>query len=222
MPKKWWFFQHSRNLFSNSFTRMQSMAVYLSLFTGLSLASASKCLQLFAITSVSTALHPPHGLVSDQTVPIAHWYVVVVSDACVPRARQGLLGGPELPPWWHRTGSNRRVGWARPHVTCRPQFGCGWFCPLHEISHLVCVLFEEVLQNGIDKNRLSVAQMRPFLMFWRLAFWNYYFPFFLHSISEALHLSSNSLLNLWYFRRQEGTNQAWHHLSCKNGDFVKP
>lgn len=48
------------------------------------------------------------------------------------------------------------------------------------------------------------------------------FPLFLHSISEALHLSSNSLLNLWYFRRQEGTNQAWHHLSCNNGDFVKP
>jgi len=42
------------------------MAAYFSLFTGLSLASKSKCINLFAITLVSTAMHLPHALVSAE------------------------------------------------------------------------------------------------------------------------------------------------------------
>jgi len=56
--KNWWFFWQSQSLFSNSFIKMESMAAYFSPFTGLSLCSVSKCIQLFVLTWVSTAL--PH------------------------------------------------------------------------------------------------------------------------------------------------------------------
>jgi len=54
----WWLFFQSWNLFSNFFIKMESTAVYYSLFRAPYSASVSKCIQLFAITWVSTALHP--------------------------------------------------------------------------------------------------------------------------------------------------------------------
>lgn len=79
------FFQQSWNLISNSVLRMESMAVYFLLFKGLFLASVSKCIQLFAITWVSTTLCPPCALVLAQMVLISHWCVIVVSDGCIAR-----------------------------------------------------------------------------------------------------------------------------------------
>lgn len=37
-------------------------------------SASTPCMQLFAITWVSTALCPPSALVSAHTVPITHWY----------------------------------------------------------------------------------------------------------------------------------------------------
>jgi len=50
VQKNWWFFQQSWNLFPNFGIKMEGTATYFSLFTGLCLADASKCMKLFAIT----------------------------------------------------------------------------------------------------------------------------------------------------------------------------
>jgi len=65
-------FSQSWNLFSNSCVQTESKVAYFSQFTGLCFATVLNCTQLFAITWVSTALHPPHDLVSAQAVPIVH------------------------------------------------------------------------------------------------------------------------------------------------------
>jgi len=54
----------SWNLFSSSCIKIESMAAYFSLFTGLCLASVSKCINRFAITWASASLYPPHAQVA--------------------------------------------------------------------------------------------------------------------------------------------------------------
>ena len=61
-------FLQSWNPFSNSFIKTESTAAYSSLFRGLCLANIPKCIQLFAITAVSTAQrYPSCALVSVDT-----------------------------------------------------------------------------------------------------------------------------------------------------------
>jgi len=115
IPKNLWLFWQSWNIFSNSLSKHKLKLHIFFLFTGLCLASVSKCIQLFAITSVSTALGPPRVPVSAQTVTIAYCCLVVMSNRWGPRP--GQLGWAELLPWWWRTGSALRVG-----CTCKSRF----------------------------------------------------------------------------------------------------
>jgi len=78
---------------SNSFIKTESKAVYFSLFTVLSLASISKYLKLFAITWVSTPLHPPCALDSIKTVETAHWCLVAAEQWVPAQGQARLLGG---------------------------------------------------------------------------------------------------------------------------------
>lgn len=58
------FFWQCLNLFSNPFTKTEGKVACVLLFTGLCLASVSKCINRFAITWASAALYPPHAQVA--------------------------------------------------------------------------------------------------------------------------------------------------------------
>ena len=70
------FVLQSWNLFSNFITKIESTAAYSPLFRVPCSTSVSKCIQLFAITWISTAQHsPPHDLASVDTALIVHqWF----------------------------------------------------------------------------------------------------------------------------------------------------
>jgi len=68
---------------------MESVAAYFLLFTGLCLASISKCVQLFVITSVSTAVYLPCFQLSVNCTLIR----LLLSDGCKPGAGMGLSVG---------------------------------------------------------------------------------------------------------------------------------
>lgn len=74
------------------------------------LSNVSQCIQLFAITCVSTVPHLLCVLVSAYRVLITHWFVATVSDGCVPRARQGRSVGQNH----HRAGGGYIMG--SPHM----------------------------------------------------------------------------------------------------------
>lgn len=58
------FFWQCLNLFSNPFTKTEGKVACVLLFTGLCLASVSKCINRFAITWASASLYPPHAQVA--------------------------------------------------------------------------------------------------------------------------------------------------------------
>ena len=93
-------------MFSSSFMKTESMAAYFLPFSGPCLANISKCTKLFAITWVSTALHPPHVLVSALTVPTAH-QCLVIAEWWV---RVWGWAGPQYELCWVMCGQ-RAVGW---------------------------------------------------------------------------------------------------------------
>jgi len=102
------FFQHSWNLFSNSFIRMESMATYFSLFRGLYLANITKCIKLFAIAWFSTAQSPLLMLVSVQTAVL-----LLLSTGCIPRVRASHLAGNS-----HHSGTGQRAAAGRTGQDC--------------------------------------------------------------------------------------------------------
>lgn len=82
---------------------------------------------------------------------------------------------------------------------------------------MVFLLFQETLQNGIDKNSLSITQMRALSE----SFHSYPLFCIALSIGSLKYFPSTTL----GFRETgervsyQNTNQSWPHLSCKNWDL---
>jgi len=89
----------------------QRKTAYFSLFRGLCLATVSKCIRLFAITQVRTALGTPCVQVSAQPLPIAHWCLFVVEWQVQALGWVGSFWGEELLPWWCRAGNRHNMWW---------------------------------------------------------------------------------------------------------------
>lgn len=86
----------------------RSKAAHFSLFTGFSLASVTKCIQLFVISRVRTVLYPPCSPVSVQIAHTAQCCLVVVGDGCMPGAEPGCSLGKSCCPY--STGQGAAIG----------------------------------------------------------------------------------------------------------------
>ena len=109
------FFWQSWNSFSGSFIKTECMAAWVFLFVCLfvfflftrhCLANESKCIQLFSIIWVSTALCYPCTLVAAQTPLIAHR--LFLSDRCTPGVGSWGSGHAAVPAV---TGCLQAAGW---------------------------------------------------------------------------------------------------------------
>ena len=119
----WWFFRQSWNLFSNSFTKTESMAVYSLLFRALWLASVSTCNYLPSLESAlySTALPP---------CPTFSWHRVnralMVGCCWVMGVCQEPLWGNSSWLYRARSGAGCIVSCAGPQVAHGPHIGHAW------------------------------------------------------------------------------------------------
>lgn len=111
-------FQQSWIPFSNSLIKIESRAAYFSLFTGPCLYSVSQCTQLFAITWVSTALHPPTSRFQLRRC-WSHTDAWLLWTTCMhPGLGQASWQGYP-PPWWHGVQGGHRTGCGGPHAAHR-------------------------------------------------------------------------------------------------------
>ena len=132
----------------------QSTAAYFSEFTELSLASVSKCIQLFAITWVSTAPHPPHTLVSAQSVLMVHICLIVAEQWVCTQEQSRSLSGKS----YCHDGTEQGV--AHRQATCCLQTGCD--CPklyIGKENFTICQRLTGALAAAIDKENVFLRSM---------------------------------------------------------------
>jgi len=129
--KNWWVFQQSWNLFSNYYIKTESKDAHFSLSTGFSLASVSKCMQLYAITRVRTVLHPPCALFGccERWVRAQGWARMLIRE--------------ELLPLQHGAGGSHRMSWAEVHIAYGPHIGHAWANPMY----IMCAWLEPALPS---------------------------------------------------------------------------
>lgn len=100
--------------------KQQAQRHIFSLFTESCLFNISKCLKLFVITSVNTALCYLHVLVSALILPIAHQWLLL-NDGCTPRVMLGCLAGKSC----HHDNWEQRAATVWAKLGHMQPMGCG-------------------------------------------------------------------------------------------------
>lgn len=153
----WYIFLQPSNLFSNFFFKTESKAAYFSLITGLSLASVTKCTQLFAITWAGNTLCPPCALFAGQIALIAHWCFAVAEWWVCSQGQVGMLGGEQRQQPGH---SSSCVG---PHADRGLWVGhaCpNWKVYQFPVSHWSCFLWITLNSSSFQCIELSLRMWK--------------------------------------------------------------